>query len=333
MRRDAGSLNAAGRFCPMDYTISATQFLSSKNEPAADVVYIVGGLYGNTEALAVILDAYQAEQTDSRQIVFNGDFHWFDSDVREFAAIEEGTSLGICLRGNVETEIARPISSTGQNIGCGCAYPLEVPDVEVGYSNEIIQRLRLSYDECRSAGSARPLFELAMAMRINVGEYCVGITHGDDQSLAGWGLAHDRVATTFVSGLSQRMRAYGVDVMASSHTCLPVLFRSGQQAIVNNGSAGMANFVDSTSGVLTRIAIAGSAPSKLPPLYGTMLTSAKYAKGALMVEALEVPFQNDAWQAKFLSQWPPGSAANSSYWKRLSSGTSYSREMAFRYEL
>jgi hypothetical protein len=108
------------------------------------------------------------------------------------------------------------------------------------------------------------------------------------------------------------------------------LFRSGQQAIVNNGSAGMANFVDSTSGVLTRIAIAGSAPSKLPSLHGTMLTS---AEGALMVEALEVPFQNDAWQAKFLSQWPPGSAANSSYWKRLSSGTSYSREMAFRYEL
>jgi predicted phosphodiesterase len=330
MRPNANSGDVAGRFCPIDYTLSGDQFQRSLTDPSAEVVYVVGGLYGNTEALSVILEAFNAERAAAKHIVFNGDFHWFDSDVNEFAAVEKDTALGICLRGNVETEIARSILAEQPDVGCGCAYPPEVSDLEVAYSNQIIQRLRQSYSECRAAGLARPLQELAMTMRINVGEFCVGITHGDDQSLAGWGLSHDRIASTFSNGLQQRMIADGLDVIASSHTCLPVLFRSGQQVIVNNGSAGMANFVDSTSGVLTRICLTGSAASKLPSMYRTEVID---TRGGLVVEALEIPFRLDAWQAKFLSQWPPGSAANASYWKRLSSGTSYSRETALQYEL
>ena len=44
-----------------------------------EVLYVVGGLYGNESALLEILRLFDAEQGRKR-LVFNGDFHWFDAD-------------------------------------------------------------------------------------------------------------------------------------------------------------------------------------------------------------------------------------------------------------
>jgi hypothetical protein len=39
------------------------------------------------------------------------------------------------------------------------------------------------------------------------------------------------------------------------------------------------------------------------------------------VAALPIAFDSDAWQAYFLSQWPPGSDAYNSYFTRIQSGS------------
>ena len=62
-------------------------------------------------------------RASAAEIVFNGDFHWFDAEPDWFAAVERGVSGKRALRGNVETEIAR---SADVGAGCGCAYPESV---------------------------------------------------------------------------------------------------------------------------------------------------------------------------------------------------------------
>ncbi|MCK7500654.1 MAG: hypothetical protein MZW92_68395 [Comamonadaceae bacterium] len=67
-------------------------------------------------------------------------------------------------------------------------------------------------------------------------------------------------------------RGAGVDGFASSHTCLPVCrsFDCGDRRrfVINNGAAGMPNFVNSRFGVVTRIALR---PSPHRRLYGLRL--------------------------------------------------------------
>jgi hypothetical protein len=318
------AMNEAGRFCPLDYTISSNSFKASSDVPNYDLVYIVGGLYGNTCALEVILAAFAKEPFERKQLVFNGDFHWFDISVDQFREIEHGTSSGLRLRGNVETEISRPVSGD-DDVGCGCAYPPEVSDVDVSYSNQIIQSLRTTYNK---VAPEMGLGFLPMTSRLNVGSFGVAITHGDDQSLAGWGFAHDRIAATFQNGLREKMSEEGIDIFASSHTCLPVLFQNDRHIVVNNGAAGLANFAASTSGLITRICSNDSLPA-LPAAYQTSL---EHRGEVANVQALTVEFDATVWQQKFLAQWPIGTAAHSSYWQRLSRGTNYSMEMALQHE-
>ena len=112
---------AAGRICPYDYRYSPTVFARAPDF-VADTLYVVGGLYGNFAALTAVGDLAACEDAPP-QIVFNGDFHWFDAEPEWFAAIERGVAPHRALRGNVETEIAR---ETDIGAGCGCAYPESV---------------------------------------------------------------------------------------------------------------------------------------------------------------------------------------------------------------
>ena len=98
---------------------------------------MIGGLYGNLEALAAI-QALAAREPGPVTLVFNGDFHWFDVDDADFAHVTAEVLRHAALRGNVETEIAAEDSGAG----CGCAYPADVSDAEVERSNEILARLR-----------------------------------------------------------------------------------------------------------------------------------------------------------------------------------------------
>jgi predicted phosphodiesterase len=321
----------AGRFCPADYRINPQIFARSTSTPEFDVVYVVGGLYGNTEALKLICQAFDAEPNSRKCMVFNGDFHWFDVADAEFIEIEKKASQYVQLRGNVETELARHVAVGESDIGCGCAYPDDVPAKDVDYSNKIIQQLRATYQRLRTENSvATNLSDLPMAMRVQVGGLGIAVTHGDIDSLAGWSLAHNRIESTLATSLGRKLHELAIDVVASSHTCLPALHRRNGKLIVNNGAAGLGNFQSNTAGLVTRISKDNEVLSLLPIEYKSEL---KVSAGAVNVQALSVPFDDVTWQRKFLAQWPSASAAHESYWKRIQQGTSYSVKQAMQYEL
>jgi hypothetical protein len=302
-----------GRGCPLSYRYGAAA-LRRAAELTVDSLWVAGGLYGNRFALERLLELYEAEQ-GSKALVFNGDFHWFDVDPAEFAAIDDGVHRHRVTRGNVETEIAAPADGAG----CGCAYPEFVDQGTVDRSNRIIERLRATAR--RSPAAVWRLAGAPMHLVAEIGGERVAVVHGDADSLAGWGFSQERLAET--DGLAAAERGFaaaGVRVFASSHSCLPVLHSfAGGRVIANNGSAGMPNFRGLAAGLATRI---GLAPHPRA-LYGTRA-------GALHVEALPVEYDAAAWHRTFLRQWPEGSDAWRSYHGRIMTGPSYRLEQALR---
>ena len=302
------SASAPGRTCPVTYRYAPAVFRRAP-EIVADTLYVVGGLYGNVEALDEIA-AMAAAESGPVAIAFNGDFHWFDVDRADFARIEEGTARHARIRGNVETEIAGEDSG----VGCGCAYPMDVADAEVARSNLILARLR---ETARGLPEARAaLANLSMHLVARVGDVRVGIVHGDAASLAGWGFAHDALANpAHRRWIENAFRDADVDAFASSHTCLPALdafeVDGATRIVANNGAAGMPNFAATGYGLLTRIA--ASASTVHEPLYGR-------AMGGAHVDALAIRFDGQAWRRRFLANWPEGSPAHASYFRRITRG-------------
>ena len=305
---------AAGRVCPLDY-IYAPSVLARTPDFACDVLYAVGGLYGNLAALTAIKAMAAKEQTPPT-LVFNGDFHWFDADPDWFIDIERGVAPHRALRGNVETEISR-VEDTGA--GCGCDYPENVSEDVVRRSNEILRQLRTEVPDMARAR----LRALPMHLVAQVGSLRIGIVHGDAASLAGWRFAQgalddpaQRAWRDDIAGASR------IDVFASTHTGEPALrdftLPPRRLTVVNNGAAGMPNFVGTRFGVVTRIA------TTLPPhrpLYGL-------ARNGVRIDALSVVYDHDTFAARFLQRWPQGSTAYDSYWQRIDRGPDFTLAQA-----
>jgi hypothetical protein len=318
--RDSGS---PGRTCPPGYGYSPAVFARAP-ELSADVLYAVGGLYGNLPAV-IEIERMAALEQERTKIVFNGDFHWFDADAADFLAIEQGVIRHTALRGNVETEIA---SDDGAN-GCGCAYPESVPDADVERSNRILARLRevARAAESESPGLIQRLAGLPMHLVAEVGGARIAVVHGDAWALAGWRFAHAALHSDAAAGrLCALFEQAAVDGFASSHTCLPALkffdTPPGERFIVNNGAAGMPNFRGVRSGVLTRIA-AVPVPAAL---HGARLYGGEF--GGIYVDALAVRFDADAWDVSFALLWPAGSDAAVSYGGRIAQGPDFSLDDA-----
>ncbi len=85
--------DSAGRICPNDYRYSPAVF-DRAPDICADVIYVVGGLYGNLAALDAIERLVTAEHGPAT-VVFNGDFHWFDADPEWFAAVDRRVAIHI----------------------------------------------------------------------------------------------------------------------------------------------------------------------------------------------------------------------------------------------
>jgi hypothetical protein len=293
-----------GRTCPLSYRYSPRVF----DRPAqieAETVYVVGGLYGNVEALRAV-EALARSEPVPPAIVFNGDFHWFDIDADEFRAIESGVQPHRVLRGNVETELAQDDGGAG----CGCAYPSEVSDADVERSNAILERLRATarlFPDARARFAALPMHAVA-----RVGETRIGIVHGDATSLAGWGFAHDRLgAPAHRRWLESVFADAKVDIFASTHTCLPAFRELGFGFVANNGAAGMPNFTGTRHGLVTRIGVRphGGGEQKLA-----------VHRGGVHIEALRVAYDHSRWVERFLASWPPGTPAHASYFRRIVEG-------------
>ena len=308
-------MKRAGRFCPPGYGYAAAVF-SRLSEIEAETLYVVGGLYGNGFALDAVQEIADAEPGPV-SIVFNGDFNWFNIRPDSFAAINERVLRHTALRGNVETELA----SDDQGAGCGCAYPETVSDEEVARSNRILDTLRetaRSFPDLRAQLGALPIYASA-----RVGTLRIGIVHGDAESLAGWRFAQQSLdAPDNLPWLDAVHAASRVDLFASSHTCLPALrefaLSRGALVVINNGAAGMPNFTGTRFGLLTRISIR---PSPIAPAYGVR-------RDGVHVDALPIRYDHVRWAEAFLSDWPPGSPAHDSYYRRITEGPAYGVEIA-----
>jgi hypothetical protein len=303
---EASSGSAPGRCCPPQYRY-APEDIARSAAIEADTLYIVGGLYGNAQALDTILEL-AAREPRPVTLVFNGDFNWFNIDRAGFDNINSRVLRHVALRGNVETELAGDDSAAG----CGCAYPATVSDAEVTCSNQIEDRLR---ETARAfPGHRKRLRALAMYAVARVGGVRIGIVHGDAEALAGWGFARNALdepaREAWIENCFSRASAR---IFASSHTCLPVCRTIGTPdgacTVINNGAAGMPNFSGNHYGIITRIAVAPSPDA----LYGVCIEG-------VHAEALPVAYDQSAWLTEFAKNWPPGSPAHESYWNRIVNG-------------
>lgn len=298
-----------GRVCPLDYAYPPAVF-DRAPDFVAETLYVVGGLYGNGAALGAI-ETMAAQEPSTPQIAFNGDFHWFDAQADWFAEIDRRIAPYRALRGNVETEVARP-GDIGA--GCGCAYPPSVSGDVVTRSNEIIGQLqRVVAPDARSR-----LAQLPMHLVAQVGGLKVGVVHGDAAALAGWRFAQDELDQPKRRGwLADIKAASRIDIFACTHTCLAALrdfdLPGGRLTVINNGAAGMPNFAGDRRGVITRIA---TTPSPHRPLYGLN-------RDGLHIDALAVDYDTEAFLERFLTRWPPGSPAYESYHRRIVDGPDY----------
>jgi hypothetical protein len=321
--RVSGGL-APGRSCPMHYRYQPEDFAvpAPANQQALEVLYVVGGLYGNALALARVLELFDAERGRKR-LVFNGDFHWFDANPATFASVQDAVLAHGATRGNVETELA--LEGEGGDAGCGCAYPDWVGDGVVERSNRILGRLRLA----TTASQRAELSVLPMWLRADVGTLRLALVHGDATSLAGWGFAQEHLLDAGhraeVAGWLDRAE---VDAFACTHTCLPV-FQAVQAPtgrlprwILNNGAAGMPNFRGDTAGLLTRIAV--------EPFAGPEKRFGVAMGRGVMAEAIAIDIDAHAWRAGFEAQWPAHSDAHQSYFDRIVQGPAYDPSEAVR---
>lgn len=314
---------APGRMCPLHYRYDPKVFASAAAVDLSDldVLYAVGGLYGNALALREVMRLFDQE-SGRKAMIFNGDFHWFDIDPDTFAEVHSKVLSFHAIRGNVETELAdRTVS---ENVGCGCAYPSWVDDAIVDRSNQILGRLKRDLTPVIQT----QLEALPMWRRADVAGFKVAVVHGDATSLAGWGFSQEQLLEkSHHQQVAQWFEAAQVDAFASTHTCLPVFQAianpSGPNSrwVFNNGAAGMPNFKGNASGHFTRIAHR--------PLNGRVLNLGIHT-GPVFVDLVAIETDLVAAQAQFLSQWPKGSDAHHSYYGRLCDGPAYAEHQVIR---
>lgn len=304
-----------GRTCPLRYRYGAAALVLAP-ERAAETLYVIGGLYGNRPALEAV-EALATAEPGPVTLCFNGDFHWFDVDDAALVEVNARVLRHHALLGNVEAELL----AEDEEAGCGCAYLATVAAETVERSNRIHAWLKATarrHPEVLAGLGALPMFA-----RYRVGDTRVGVVHGDAEALAGWRFdaeALDDPANR--EWLESAFLDAGVDVFASSHTCLPALRRFGgadsPKWVVNNGAAGMPNFAATRFGVVTRI---GVSPSPHPRLYGGRWE-------CMYLDALALAFDADRWIQEFLANWPVGSPAHASYFQRIAEGPDYAIERA-----
>lgn len=300
-----------GRSCPLAYRYRAEDLCTEPEQLDADVLYIIGGLYGNPYALTEIERMAQEEEREGRSValVFNGDFNWFNANDHLFRDINERVLKHTASLGNVDYELANP----NDGAGCGCAYPEFVDQSVVERSNAIMERLQGVAAE--HADIQAQLNDLPRYRCLLFGGLKVLVLHGDPESLAGWGLAYEAFTDGNESDLADWFSRSGADIIVCTHTCLPVLW-AGEvddrlRIVVNNGSAGMGNLRSDPRGLITRIAPGADDGTSLASLESRDVT----------VSLRPVAFDLAAWLVEFDQLWPAGSAAASSYRNRLVSGT------------
>ena len=297
----------AGRVCPVDYHIPTDAFAGAPQR-SCDVLYVVGGLYGNPFALDAI-KAMAAQEDGDVLVVFNGDMHWFDKTADNFAALERAVADAgarfVPLVGNVEAELRRQVDV---GVGCGCAYPDCTSDESVSRSNRIHKMLSIAIDEHPELKEL--LVDRPAVMTVSVAGRKVGISHGDEKLIGGWDCSRESLQDVLRQDeLDRFMEANDLDVFTTTHTCAPAALTLARGAFVNNGAAGLPNFRGERFGLAVRIA-----PAPHPDaLFGC-------ERDGLWVQAVPVRYDHDAYLAWFDELWDECSPAAISYRDRIVNG-------------
>ena len=294
-----------GRNCSLEYILQKDWAKKSK-KLEEEVIYIVGGLYGNRYALEII---NKMTHDENAKVVFNGDMHWFDVEKEDFLKIEELSKDSIKLLGNVEFELLNNTSS----LGCGCNYPEDVSDGVVERSNVIHNMMK---ENIKGDQILNDIKERSKTLVLDFFGKKIAITHGDEKSMSGWGCSNENLKlVSRKKELDNWFKENDIDILATTHTCLAVVYDNGRNIVINNGAAGMANIKGETFGLFTRIA----KNSHKKAIYS------EYRDG-LYVELVKVDFNIEKFKLWFEKVWPDDSPASISYKNRIINGTSLTIE-------
>lgn len=294
-----------GRNCSLEYILQKDWTKKIKNLEA-EVIYIVGGLYGNRCALEIINKMAHGENA---KVIFNGDMHWFDVEKEDFLKIEELSKGSIKLLGNVEFELLNNTTS----LGCGCNYPEDVSDGVVERSNIIHNMMK---ENIKGDQILNDIKGRSKTLVLDFFGKKIAITHGDEKSMSGWKCSNDNLKLeSRKKELDNWFKENDIDILATTHTCLAVVYDNGRNIVINNGAAGMANIKGETFGLFTRIA----KNSHKKAIYS------EYRDG-LYVELVKVDFNIEKFKLWFEKVWPDDSPASISYKNRIINGTSLTIE-------
>ena len=74
--------------CSPAYVTNARDLADASQDTDCDVLYVVGGLYGNVAALDALEEGMERERRHGLRIevCFNGDFNFFNSTAEDWAA-------------------------------------------------------------------------------------------------------------------------------------------------------------------------------------------------------------------------------------------------------
>ncbi len=296
-----------GRVGAGDYAIAPREWDAAPLEALeCDVLYCVGGVYGNLFAVRALPALVEGEAScDTVAVAYNGDYHWFDADEESFREVERLVQGAVVLNGNVEIELSRAESC---GVGCGCSYPTSVSDAFVSRSNDIYARLR---DASKGIRGLRETLSSRMAWAVaRVGGVRVGITHGDERSVSGWGCSLDSLRDSErCAQLAAFFNERDIDVLSTTHTCAAAARGFSSGVVVNNGSAGLPDFKGELYGLVTRIATSPHPDA----LYRARFKDA-------FIEAVPLRYDHEAFAAWFDRVWEEGSPAAISYRKRVLEG-------------
>lgn len=103
-----------GRACPLSYRYRPED-LAGPADLTAHTLIVAGCAYAYVAALDAVAERARA---DDAVAVFNGDFHWLDTDPDDFRRVGEIVGVHHAILGNVEAELI-----SDDDHGCGCAYP------------------------------------------------------------------------------------------------------------------------------------------------------------------------------------------------------------------
>ena len=246
---------------------------------------------------------------ENAKVVFNGDMHWFDVEKEDFLNTEELSKDSIKLLGNVEFELLNNTSS----LGCGCNYPEDVSDGVVERSNVIHNMMK---ENIKGDQILNDIKERSKTLVLDFFGKKIAITHGDEKSMSGWKCSNENLKLeSRKKELDNWFKENDIDILVTTHTCLPVVYDNGRNIVINNGAAGMANIQGETFGLFTRIA----KDSHKKTIYS------EYRDG-LHIELVKVDFDIEKFKLWFEKVWPDDSPASISYKNRILNGTSLTIE-------